>query len=57
MYLDRKITLKDVAMMMALLKVAREMNRSTWDGPLDIIGYMACLSRMPEYAGLNPEAA
>jgi hypothetical protein len=53
---DQVIDMKDVAMMMALLKVAREMNKSTWDGPLDIIGYMACLSRMPEYAGLNPTA-
>ena len=45
-YLDYDVKAKDVAICMALLKVAREAHRHKWDNLLDAIGYLALASDM-----------
>lgn len=43
-YLGREVTCKDVAVMMILLKVARiKTGGGSFDNPVDIAGYAACL--------------
>ena len=42
-YTDKEFTAKDVAMMMALLKIARiKSNNATLDSFIDLAGYAAC---------------
>ncbi len=48
-YLDFTITPAQVAFMMVLMKVAREQNTPKNDNPIDILGYMACLSDMDDH--------
>lgn len=43
---DYCITPKDVAMMMSLMKIAREINAHKYDNLVDIIGYVAHASKM-----------
>jgi len=40
-YLEAKIEPKDVAMMMVLLKIAREKNQHKHDNAVDALGYLA----------------
>jgi len=45
---DKKITPQDVAMMMILMKIAREVYEHKRDNTLDILGYTVCLEQMYE---------
>jgi hypothetical protein len=40
-YLEREVDARDVAWLMVLLKVAREMHAPSEDGPVDAAGYAA----------------
>lgn len=41
----------DVAMMMVLLKIARQAHQYKRDNIVDGIGYLACIQKMRDYAG------
>jgi hypothetical protein len=48
-YLDKKVTAQDVAIMMVLLKIARIMNQSDHrDSLVDSAGYLALIERIKE---------
>jgi hypothetical protein len=48
-YLDKKVTAQDVAIMMVLLKIARIMNQSDHrDSLVDSAGYLALVERLKE---------
>lgn len=53
-FLDKKlapgqsVTVEDVGYLMALLKMAREVNKPNPDNPVDVAGYMHCLTLIEE---------
>jgi len=47
-YMEEYISPINVAYMMVLMKVAREMNTSKEDNPIDILGYVACIQTMDQ---------
>lgn len=48
-YLNMPISSQDVAIMMALLKIARlKTNKTHHDSMVDVAGYMACLAELVE---------
>lgn len=48
-YLNIPVSSQDVAIMMALLKIARlKANKSHHDSMVDVAGYMACLAELAE---------
>lgn len=53
--LGHPITLKQVALMMVLLKVSREIHKPGRDNLVDIAGYIQCIDKMTRY-GSNVEA-
>ncbi|PJF45098.1 MAG: hypothetical protein CUN55_00475 [Phototrophicales bacterium] len=49
--LKDSITLSDIAWMMVLLKIAREMESANRDNRVDAIGYVTCIERIQDMIG------
>ena len=45
---DRKLTPNDIAMMMVLLKISREIYKHKEDSVVDAVGYLYCLYKIAE---------